>query len=208
MAGALWLAIIVFAIALSVLAAGHDTLPGDLRLSGWLQDLPFPARPLSDIVRAVTGTEVVLATGAAVALVLWLRGYRGDAILLAVGLAVLPLVQVAVKELVDRPRPEADMVILRAGFDSPSFPSGHVTSGVFLYGYLLYLSFRLSLPPTAGWALAAVSLFILIVAGPANVYLGVHWPSDVLGGFAWALALLAPVFAAGACLRGSRNATG
>ncbi|MBI2913004.1 MAG: phosphatase PAP2 family protein [Chloroflexi bacterium] len=195
-AGALWLALLGLTLALTFLAARHDTLPGDVGITTWAQGLAFPGEDFSDTVRAVVSTEVVLATGAAIALVLWLRGYRRQAILLAVGLVLLPLLAASIKDIVDRPRPSAELVDLRASFSSPSFPSGHVMSGTYLYGFLLYLSIALTLATTARWALGALSLFILVFNGPANVYLGVHWPSDVLGGYACALLLLGPLVVA------------
>lgn len=188
----LWLALLGFTLALSVLAAAHPRLPADRAIATWAQDLPFPGEPLSDAVRATTSTEIVLATGYAGAVVLWLRGHRRQALLLAGGLAILPLLQAGIKELVDRPRPDPALVELRASFSSPSFPSGHVMSPTYLYGFLLYLVWRLPLPPWPRWLLASWSIFLLLFTGPVNVYLGVHWPSDVLGGYAWGLLLLAP----------------
>lgn len=192
---AAWLALLGLTLSLTVLAAQHDTLPGDLRIIHWAQDLAFPGEPLSDMVRAITGTEVVLAGGAAIAVGLWLRGYRRQAALLAAGLIVLPLLQFALKEAVDRPRPSPELVELRAGFSSPSFPSGHVMGPSYLYALLLYLAFALPLPPWPRDLIAAWCLLVLAFAGPANVYLGVHWPSDVLGGYAWGLLLAAPLAA-------------
>ncbi len=189
---AAWLALLGLAVALSVLAAQHDTLPGDVRITVWAQDQAFPGRALSDVVRAITTTEVVLATGAAV-VVLWLLGQRRPAVLLAIGLAVLPLLQAGLKDLIDRPRPSEGVVDLRASFSSPSFPAGHVMSPTLLYGYLLWLSIRATWPPALRLAMACWSVFVLSFAGPPNVWLGVHWPSDVLGGWAWALVLLLPL---------------
>ena len=190
---AAWLALLGLTLALSVLAAQHDTLPGDLGITTWAQDLAFPGESLSDTVRAITGTPVVLASGAAIAVALWLRGCRRQAVLLAAGLAVLPLLQFAIKEAVDRPRPSPELVELRAGFSSPSFPSGHVMSSTYLYALLLYLALRLPLPWWPRGLIAAWCALVLAFAGPANVYLGVHWPSDVLGGYAWGLLLAAPL---------------
>lgn len=193
LAAALWAALIAVTLALSALAAAEDRFPADRDIAEAVQDVPWPAGPVSDSLRAITGTEVVLATGGAIAVVLWLRGHRRQAVLLALALAALPLLQSAVKEAVDRPRPDPALVEHRADFDSPSFPSGHVMSGSFLYGYLLYLSLALPLARVARPALAGVCVIVLLLAGPANVYVGVHWPSDVLGGWAWALVLLLPL---------------
>jgi undecaprenyl-diphosphatase len=194
-AAILWLTLLGLCIALSVLAGQHDTLPGDSGIISWAQDLAFPGEALSDGVRAITSTQVVLAMGAVLSLLLWLRGYRLEALIFAAGLVILPLLQSGIKELVDRPRPAADLVEIRGSFSSPSFPSGHVMGATYLYGLLLYLALRLRLTPAARAGVAAVCCGVLLLSGPANVWLGVHWPSDVLGGYAWGLALVLPAAA-------------
>jgi membrane-associated phospholipid phosphatase len=194
--GGTWLALLAGAIVLSVLAGLHSRLPGDLDISEWVQGSLFPGMGVSRLVRAVGSTEVVLGTGGAVAVVLWLLGRRRQALLLALGLVVLPFLQHGLKELVDRPRPTEDLVDLRAGFSSPSFPSGHVMSPALLYGFLLYVSPRIGLPHVLNVALLGWCAFMLIIAGPAQVYVGVHWPSDVAGGYAWAVVLLLPLVCA------------
>jgi undecaprenyl-diphosphatase len=194
--GATWAVLLLAALALTALAAAHDRLPGDLAIARWIQDLPLPGLPLSRFLRLITTTQVVLGTGAAVAGLLWLSRRRREALLLAVGLIILPLLQHGLKEAVDRPRPSPDLIELRAGFVSPSFPAGHVMSPTLLYGFLLYLALvRLRYPPLR-LAVLAVSLFVLVLSGPANVWVGVHWPSDVLGGYAWGLVLLLPLLLA------------
>ncbi len=192
---ALWVALLAGSLALVLLAATNDTLPGDKAITEWMQEQPFPGQDLSDLVRAVTSTEVVLATGATVSLILWLRGYRWQAILLGAGLAAMAMAQFGVKELVDRPRPDAEFVDIRAGHSSPSFPAGHVMSGTFLYGSLVYLA--LTLPLGRGVAVALTIAVVLVIAlvGPVNVWLGVHWPSDALGGYLLAGVILLPLFA-------------
>jgi undecaprenyl-diphosphatase len=191
--GGIWLALLAGAIVLSVLAGLHSRLPGDLGISEWVQGWSFPGMGVSRLVRVVGSTEVVLGTGAVVAVVLWLMGWRRQALLLALGLVVLPFLQHGLKQLVDRPRPTPDLVELRAGFSSPSFPSGHVMSAALLYGFVFYLSLRIALPSVLRLALLGWCAFMLVVSGPANVYMGVHWPSDVVGGYAWAAVLLLPL---------------
>jgi len=193
---ALWLALLALSVALSSLASIHDKLPGDTGTASWLQGLPFPGESLADAVRAITSTQFLLAAGGALALLLWLRGCQLEALVFAAALIVLLLLQAGIKEIVDRPRPTADLVELRAAFSSPSFPSGHVMSGTYFYGFLLYLALFFPLPSLARAALAAVAAAVLALSGPANVWLGVHWPSDTLGGYAWGALLLIPVVVA------------
>jgi len=193
LAAGLWAALLAASLALSVLAASHDRLPGDLSIMSWAQDRALPGMDVSRAARAIGSTEVVLGTGAAAAVALWLARRRREALLLGLGLVVLPLLQYGLKELVDRPRPSEELVDLRAGFSSPSFPSGHVMSPALLYGFLLYLSLRTQANAWLRAAVAGVALLMLLFSGPANVYVGVHWPSDVLGGYAWGLVLLLPL---------------
>jgi undecaprenyl-diphosphatase len=197
---AVWALLLAVSVALSVLAALHSRLPADLAISEWVQDSLFPGMGVSDLVRLVGDTQIVLAAGGLAAVVLWILGRRREAVLLALGLILLALLQTGIKQIVDRPRPTEDLVDVRAGYTSPSFPSGHVMSGTLLYGFLLYLLVRdgaFLLVKVLG---GAWCLFAILLAAPANVYVGVHWPSDTLGGYLWALVLLVPLFYADTAL--------
>jgi undecaprenyl-diphosphatase len=119
------------------------------------------------------------------AVALW-HGLRGETraalVWLLLGLAVL-LSQELLKLAVARPRPLLwPRATLVHGF---AFPSGHAVVSAALYPTLALGSFRGRLPRWLGWALA-VALPLLI--GVGRLYLGVHWPSDVLAG--WALGAL------------------
>ena len=102
------------------------------------------------------------------------------------------LLQFLVKEIVDRPRPTPDLVDLRAGYTSPSFPSGHTMSPTYLYGFLAAALLAIPFPASVRAAVAILVVAFLAFGGLANVWLGVHWSSDVIGGYLWALAVLVP----------------
>ena len=93
-----------------------------------------------------------------------------------------------VKILFRRPRPtHVEHLIVQGGY---SFPSGHAMGSIITYGALLFLIIRASktwLPVLIG----SVTLLPLIaLIGMSRIYLGVHYPSDVIGGYSLGLAVL------------------
>jgi membrane-associated phospholipid phosphatase len=93
--------------------------------------------------------------------------------------------------LVHRPRPEAALVHVIRHTAGWSFPSGHVIFFTWFLAYLLLILGRPHLPRPvfiAGWILQGVVLAIIAIG---RVYMGEHWPSDILAGLllgaGWAL---------------------
>ncbi|WP_328622510.1 phosphatase PAP2 family protein [Streptomyces sp. NBC_00354] len=129
------------------------------------------------------------------------RGTRGRVLTAAGALGFLVLVQAvrhAVLYGVARPRPPvADWAALATGF---AFPSGHATTSAIVAGLLAWAAWRTATPATARfcWALAACWA---IAVGLSRIYLGVHWPTDVLGGWLYALTWLTAAGAVAAAKR-------
>jgi membrane-associated phospholipid phosphatase len=101
---------------------------------------------------------------------------------------------VALKNAVQRPRPAGAGAFVHAldGGYSYSFPSGHAMGSVFAYGMLAYLVITFSLHRRAARVSVAVVTATLIVAiGVSRLYLGVHYFSDVVGGYAAGVVWLA-----------------
>lgn len=80
-----------------------------------------------------------------------------------------------------RPRPDLNQLIHAAGY---SFPSGHSTVGLAFYGAVAYLIWSGLPRPPLRWCAAAAFALLSLAIGASRIYLGVHYPSDVLAGFA------------------------
>lgn len=121
--------------------------------------------------------------------VLWKRGARVLAAWVAVTTLVSSLLQQGMKAAVGRERPRWPDPVDSAHY--ASFPSGHAMTAMVSCGLLLWLLHRSGCRP---WirraALAAAGVSVLGV-GFTRLYLGVHWPSDVLGGWLLGAALTA-----------------
>lgn len=140
------------------------------------------ARPADAIMLAATriGSNAVLLPVLAVvlALAIHLRN-RVVAIVLVIDAAAVILAYSLLKVMFSRERPELfDKVALPTGY---SFPSGHSMAAMGIYGVIA--AALIALYPRARWPLILSTAILIALIGLSRIYLGVHWPSDVLGGF-------------------------
>jgi undecaprenyl-diphosphatase len=160
------------------------TEPLDLRLRATLHALASPHLTRIMVGASVLGAPVRLAwIGIIVAAYFLVRGWSRGALLVVVTLAGAGLLDVLLKQVYGRIRPEAFFDY----YPSPtsfSFPSGHTLFATCFFGGLAVLfSARVrSVSLRAAVWLGAIAAIVLI--GTSRIYLGVHYPSDVLGGFA------------------------
>lgn len=158
---------------------------GPVKLLEWVRDLT-----------AMGGTLLItLFTIAAVTALFWLR-CRREAVLLALTVMAGSIVNTLLKALFGRPRPEIVPHLTEAG--GASFPSGHSFNSASTY-IALALAFA-ALSPRAGvrHTLIAAAVLLSLAIAWSRVWLGVHWPSDVmagwLGGAAWAFTASAVLY--------------
>jgi len=180
-----WLSWLLAALGFGVVAgfaAVTDYFPADLWLAHRLQDIDSAAfSDALDWASHLAEIPLVAAVAFGGALGLWLLASRLGAIWLVAAL-VVSLSDRGVKFLVDRPRPADGLVDVSDKASGPSFPSGHATAAVLVYGFIFYLAASL-IPARPLRLLVQASCFVIIVlTALQRVYVGVHWPSDVLGG--------------------------
>jgi len=125
---------------------------------------------------------VLVSAGFLVAGWLWWRGHRRLPLALLLIVLIGRGLSEVQKYMIARVRPDLEphLVVVQTS----SFPSGHATSSM-----IFYLTLALALTRNSRWhrpaALGAILLSLLI--GLSRVMLGVHWPSDVIGGWAFGL---------------------
>jgi undecaprenyl-diphosphatase len=137
------------------------------------------------VARALTllGEPTVLITaGVICAALLWYRGHRHlPWVLIAIVMTGRALSELQ-KFWIGRARPDLGqhLVVVKTS----SFPSGHATSSM-----VFYLTVALALTAGRRWHRLAVACAILLslLIGASRVMLGVHWPSDVVGGWAFGM---------------------
>jgi undecaprenyl-diphosphatase len=115
---------------------------------------------------------------------LFLRLKRA-ASLMAANMTGAWLLNDGLKQFFHRPRPEPFFGIPPPG--DFSFPSGHSLCSFCFYGMITALFVRRVRNRTARWVIVSLAVLIIAAVGLSRVYLGVHYPSDVLG--AWAIGL-------------------
>ncbi len=95
-------------------------------------------------------------------------------------LVIITVLNQSLKRILQRPRPTEYRIIQETGY---SFPSGHSMISMAFYGYLIYLIYRYVKNKYIKWLSISLLSILICLIGISRIYLGVHYTSDVLGGF-------------------------
>ena len=131
------------------------------------------------------GSAVVLIT-LAIALIILLKNKK-DAKFIAINLVLVFLFNRILKFIIARPRPEILRLVPEDGY---SFPSGHAMVSMGFYGFLIYLICKNIKNKKVKYPLIAFLGLLILFIGISRIYLGVHYFTDVLGGFVIAILYL------------------
>ncbi len=95
-------------------------------------------------------------------------------------LVIITVLNQLLKIILQRPRPTDYRIIEETGY---SFPSGHSMISMAFYGYLIYLIYKYVKNKYIKWIYIVLLSILICSIGVSRIYLGVHYTSDVLGGF-------------------------
>ncbi|MDF2721517.1 MAG: phosphatidylglycerophosphatase, partial [Paenibacillus sp.] len=112
-----------------------------------------------------------------------------EPLLLLINLAIAFGLYKGLKELFERPRPSVEALIEASGY---GFPSGNALLSSAVYGFAAYALYRLwsKRHPMRSRTAAAIGILLVLAIGVSRVYLGVHYPSDIIAGYCLGTALL------------------
>jgi len=113
------------------------------------------------------------------ALILKRKKFFSYALLISVNIIIGALLNYILKQLFQRQRPDLLRLVEIGGY---SFPSGHSMSSIIFYGFLVFLSIRY-IKHWLKYCIAGILSMLIIVIGISRIYMGVHYASDVIGGF-------------------------
>ena len=165
----------------------------DVTVTRWIQSLEFPGlHAFCSFFGSMAAAEIggILAL-VLVVLFLWLKARPLEALTVCAVGSLWAFDNIIVN-LVDRPRPTAELVQVGAG-SGYSFPSGHASAAVAFYGLIAFLVFvnikdKLIRCLAIGFAVIMVALVSL-----SRLYFAAHWPSDMLGGYLMGAVVLAAI---------------
>jgi len=102
-------------------------------------------------------------------------------------IVIITILNQLLKRILRRPRPTEFRIVEETGY---SFPSGHSMVSMAFYGYLIYLIYRYIKNKYIKWLLIVLLSILICLIGISRIYLGVHYTSDVLGGFLLSISYL------------------
>jgi len=177
------LALFFSKLAKDVVSHDHELYAFDRIIGTWIRHYTSPL--MTAIMKGFTiigsiGSVSLMTLGIIITLLL-LRRPLLEPLFLTVATTGSWLMEELLKWVFHRPRPAVDQLVHASGY---SFPSGHSTVGMAFFGAVAFLLWphlhhsRLRLLTTGIFAL------LILCIGISRIYLGVHYPSDVLAGFA------------------------
>lgn len=168
----------VMAIAIS----RHEIIMFDSYLISVIQGQEYPIlTPIMKFFTMIGNTESVIVLSMIVLVLLHLRTRnRSEFILVFLVMIGTPVINRILKEFFQRARPDFHRLIEIGGY---SFPSGHAMNAMAFYGIVAFILWR-HIPTRFGrTVLLLLSGLFIFTIGISRVYLGVHYPSDIIAGY-------------------------
>lgn len=171
------------AIMLSFIAQRTQFFPGDMSITKQLQKRHNPLlRKFMIGISEIGFPKLAVPITVCIASIFWALRFRLEALFILLT-SSSNILNALVKRLIKRPRPTNELVTVVRVINEPSFPSGHVMHYTNFFGLLIYLLATNWRSSRLRNILIATCTSLIVAIGPSRVYLGAHWPSDVMAGY-------------------------
>lgn len=168
---------------ISLLARFTQFFPGDRTITHKLQKQRNPLiRRIMLAISEIGFPKLGIPLTISIAGIFWALRFRLEAIFILLT-SSSNILNWTVKRLIKRPRPTGELVTVARVINEPSFPSGHVMHYINWFGLLTYLLVTNWRSGKLRNTLIAICTSLIVLIGPSRVYLGAHWPSDVMAGY-------------------------
>ena len=172
-------------IMFSWIARRTQLFPGDRTITRTLQRQRNPwFRRLMLAVSEFGFPKLSVPLTVGVATIFWALRFRLEALFILLT-GTTSIFNYLVKNLIKRPRPTNEVVKVVRVINEPSFPSGHVMHYMNIFGMLIYFLATNWRSGRLRNALITICAALIVLVGPSRVYLGAHWPSDVMAGYVY-----------------------
>ncbi len=158
-----------------------EVISFDVTIIHWVYSFRSPQ--MTEIMKGITffGGDIFLTTAIIYVILLLVRTHKKDAFIFSFILAFGTGLNILLKSIFQRPRPSFSPLIHESSY---SFPSGHAMNSFVFYTCLSFFIFRRIRNRRWGMVLIILSAVAIVLIGLSRVYLGVHYPSDIIAGYA------------------------
>ncbi|MFC4801830.1 phosphatase PAP2 family protein [Neobacillus sp. GCM10023253] len=167
---------------MALLVSKHTIINFDRIIIYYVQGLEAPW--LTNIMKVFTfigGTiPAVIISLLSIIILYKVFKHRSELVLFIAVILGANILFITLKQLFHRARPDLHRLAEASNY---SFPSGHATMAFALYGVLTFLLWRHISTHLGRTVLIIISVFMIVVIGISRIYLGVHYPSDIIAGY-------------------------
>lgn len=180
----------VFATVLGVVSAGSNEHAWDISLAQWIQRWDGNFGETLYRIGDMLGTTALAAAITVIGLIIAIAKKQLHISIFLVGVLIFRLLGTQLKPIFDSPRPTEEHLRMLEPFDGTGYPSGHSMTAAMVAAMLTLIAWRYASNPRIKWAATAIAAITLVLVGWSRVWSGAHWPTDVLGGWSYGIALV------------------
>lgn len=152
----------------------------DTNISKYFYTLRTPLLTQVMIIISQLGADFILAVSTLILIFFTWKKHKEESILFFIMLIFGAFLNILLKDIFQRPRPTLDPLLTISSY---SFPSGHAMNSFVFYVAVSYFIYHFTRNIKLGFIAVSFSVLLIFLIGISRIYLGVHYPSDVLAGY-------------------------